>query len=117
MSKLGISASATTAVSLGNFSSTGTVTFDIEGSNDEPISISASVGPSTLSNLAAAINRESNDTGITAIVATDNKRLILHSENGDDILISSVAVTGPSFTSTLISDEGAEISSPTILWG
>ena len=115
MSKLGISASATTAVSLGNFSSTGTVTFDIEGSNDEPISISASVGPSTLSNLAAAINRESNDTGITATVATDNKRLILHSENGDDILISSVAVTGPSFTSTLISDEGAEISSPTIL--
>ena len=115
MSKLGISAEAITAVSLGDFTSTGTVSFEIEGKNDEPISISASVGPTTLSNLVAAINRESNDTGITATLAIDARRLILHSNDGDDILISSVISTGPSFTSTLISEDGSEISSPTIL--
>ncbi len=115
MSKLGISAKALTAVSLSNFSSTGTVNFEIEGKNDTPISISASVGPNTLSNLVAAVNRESNDTGITATLATDSRRLILHSKDGDDILISSVASTGPSFTSTLISEDGSEISSPTVL--
>ena len=115
MSKLGISAEAITAISLGNFTSTGTVSFEIEGKNDEPISIAASVGPTTLSNLVAAVNRESNDTGITATLATDARRLILHSKDGDDILISSVTSTGPSFTSTLISEDGSEISYPRVL--
>ena len=47
-----------------------------------------------LSDLAAAINAQSSKTGISATLTSDNSKIELVNENGDDIVIEGFANTG-----------------------
>ena len=92
---LGIKASANMRVELSNLTTTGTVEFKIEGDNDTPIAISASVVPSDLTNLVTALNDQSSRTGITAILSSNKKRIIMEKADGKDIFLSDYASSAP----------------------
>ena len=79
------------SVLINNFSTTGTVAFNLESENQEPLSISASVSPTNVSNLVDAINNISNLTGVKAQASSNNDALTLISDDGNDIMISSLA--------------------------
>ena len=68
-----------------------------------------------VSNLVDAINNISNLTGVTAQANTNNDALTLISEDGNDIMISSLSATSPTFDGQVISsfpshDAGRTIS-------
>jgi flagellin len=86
----GAFAEARTVVSMGNFSSSGLVSFSLRGAGSSLISISATIAStSDLSDLASAINQQSATTGISAKSEGDTIKLI--NDAGDDIEISSFA--------------------------
>ena len=111
LSDIGASSTAYTIVDLKNFSGSGTVTFNIEGKNENPIQISANITSSNLSNLVLSINSQSSLTGIKATLSKDKDRVILNNEDGDDILISKLDSSSPSFTASVINDNGIIASS------
>ena len=74
LSDIGASSTAYTIVDLKNFSGSGTVTFNIEGKNENPIQISANITSSNLSNLVLSINSQSSLTGIKATLSKDKDR-------------------------------------------
>ena len=92
------------------------VEFKIEGDNDTPISISASVTPSDLTNLATALNDQSSRTGISAHLSSNKKRVILEKADGKDIFLSDYASTSPQISSTIINSQGGE-AAPALLLG
>ena len=92
----GITADATTTVTMDNLTGTGGfVTFNLTGSGAGGLqAIGAAVAdPSDLSALADAINDKSSSTGITA--TTSAGALTLTSKAGDDIVIGNFAVDDP----------------------
>ncbi len=116
----GITATATTEATISGLSESGTVTFDLSGQNDVAVSISATVTGTNgaggdLSALAAAINDETGNTGISAAVTSDTNELVLSNSDGYDIKIgdfshsataaASIEVTGQSGAATTISDD------------
>ncbi|HAK98018.1 MAG TPA: hypothetical protein DCP14_01605, partial [Rhodobiaceae bacterium] len=111
----GLVAKTKTIVRLNNFATTGTIAFNLESENQEPLAISASVSATNVSNLVDAINNISNLTGVTAQANTNNDALTLISEDGNDIMISSLSATSPTFDGQVISsfpshDAGRTIS-------
>ena len=111
----GLVAKTKTLVRLNNFATTGTIAFNLESENQEPLAISASVSATNVSNLVDAINNISNLTGVTAQANTNNDALTLISEDGNDIMISSLSATSPTFDGQVISsfpshDAGRTIS-------
>ena len=105
---LGITARANMRVELSDLTATGTVAFKIEGDNDTPIAISASVVPSDLTNLVTALNDQSSRTGITAHLSSNKKRVILEKADGKDIFLSDYASTAPQITSKIVDAKGRE---------
>ena len=77
-----------------------------------PIEISADVTPTNLSNLAIALNKVSAETGVTAVTSTDNTRIILTSDAGDDIAISKLGAASPAFFGRFVDDDGIAETSP-----
>jgi flagellin len=77
----------------------GTVSFNLTGSNTNAVTISAAVTTTDYSALAAAINNQSGQTGITA--AVDNGVLKLTSERGDDIKIEAFNHSTAAATATV----------------
>ncbi|NBT41749.1 MAG: hypothetical protein EBT20_15005, partial [Alphaproteobacteria bacterium] len=108
----GITADAETRVELFGFASTGVVSFELEAANRVPKVISADVTPTNLSNLAIAFNKVSSETGVSAVISADSSRLILISEDGDDVAISQVGADSPSFFGRLIDKNGVAETSP-----
>ena len=108
----GVRAEAKTQVELFAFPSNGVVSFDLEVANRVPIEISADVTPSNLSNLAIALNKVSNETGVVAVTSSDNARIILTSDDGDDIVISKLGATSPLFFGRFVDDNGVAETSP-----
>ncbi|MBM5575409.1 flagellin hook IN motif-containing protein [Deefgea sp. CFH1-16] len=88
-SQTGVTAEALTQARLSNVSTAGTVSFKLVGTNNSPITISASVTGSgetaDLSALANAINERADQTGITAKLDTGNSSLVLEQKTGADI--------------------------------
>ena len=113
---LGIKASANMRVELSDLTTAGTVVFKIEGDNDTPISISASVVPSDLTNLVTALNDQSSRTGITAHLSSNKKRVILEKADGKDIFLSDYASTAPQISSKVVNSQGKE-AAPALLLG
>ena len=105
---LGIKARANMRVELSNLTTTGTVEFKIEGDNDTPIAISASVVPSDLTNLVTALNDQSSRTGITASLSSNKKRIIMEKADGKDIFLSDYAASAPQITSKIVDFQGSE---------
>jgi len=103
-------ADARTGVSLSvaNFATAGSVSFELTGSNDDPISVSAAVSVDDPGSLANEINRISGKTGITAEVV--DGEVLLTSERGDDIGITNftsaqtVTMTSTDYEGTKLTD-------------
>ena len=108
----GVKADAETRIELFNFQATGVVSFALEAGNRVPVEISADVTPTNLSNLAAAINKVSADTGVVAVTSVDKARLILTSEAGDDIAVSGLGGDSPAFFGRLIDKNAVAETSP-----
>jgi len=107
LADIGVRATAQLRVELSAFQTTGQVQFDITSLNEEPITISASVTPTTLDSLALAINRESDNTGVSAVVSTNGKRIILESKGGADIVLNNVIEGAPLFSSKVLKSDGS----------
>lgn len=90
---LGVTATAATRVELGNVPD-GIVSFELTGDNTEPVTISASVLGGSLSDLAEAINAQTNETGVSADISTSLQRLILTHDAGVDIVLGAVSTSG-----------------------
>lgn len=82
----GVAADARTLLQL-SFSGDDHYSFDLYGSNEDAVSISAEIEDGDLGLLADAINAESARTGISARVEGD--RLWVTSERGDDIALEN----------------------------
>jgi len=98
----GVSADARTNVGL-TVAASGTLSFQLTGSNTNAVTISASASATDYTALAAAINNQSGQTGISATI--ENNVLKMTSERGDDIVIADV--TGLTATVTSYSYDGA----------
>jgi flagellin len=87
----GVTATAQTSLTLGNFANSGTVSFILQGAPGangaaNPVTISAQVNNSTdLSALTKAINDQSGSTGITAVADLTNGKIALTQAQGYDI--------------------------------
>ena len=96
----GVSATADTQATIGTVTANGSLSFNLQGSNTTAVNITATVLSSDLTNLANAINSQSGNTGITATLSANKASVSLGQAQGDDIVISGTATTGPSFTLT-----------------
>jgi flagellin len=92
-SSTGVAAEAQTQATLGTLTTTGTVTFDLYGSNGTAVSIGATISDtSDLSSLAAAINAQTTNTGITA--TAEGATVTLKNKEGYDIRLANYTNTG-----------------------
>lgn len=95
----GVTGTARSEATFSGLSASGTVSFNLYGSNTTAVAISAAVTTSDLSALATAVNQRSGTTGITAEVTTAGSLKLVNSA-GYDIKIEtfehSAAVTDPS---------------------
>ena len=94
----GVTADGRTVASFST-SAAGTVSFNLTGSNTNAVTISANVTTSDYTALAAAINNQSGQTGISATV--DNGVLKMTSERGDDIKIEAFNHSTAASTATV----------------
>jgi flagellin len=92
----GVSATANTIAQISDISQNGTVSFGLKGANSTAQSISASVTTTDLTNLVNAINAVSGSTSITALLGSDNGKMILTNQDGYDIVISDFNHSGAS---------------------
>jgi flagellin len=84
----GVKASASTSATLSNLDANGTVSFNITGSNSDPVAITATVTTDDMTNLVAAINEQTGSTGISATLSTDKASLTMTQSDGDDIVLT-----------------------------
>jgi len=116
----GVTAEATTTATISTLSSDGTVSFDLFGSNNTAIGVSAAVTTNNLDSLVSAINDKTGSTGITAKLSNSGDALELTSATGDDIKFENfehsaadalttqaINVTGATGNSVVLSDGGA----------
>ena len=115
LSENGILAESNLRVDLSSFSAAGEVKFDIESLNALPITIAATITPSNIEPLARAINNETANTGVSAVLSANGKRLILESKGGDDIIFSSVSAASPEFSTKVLGTDGSAITSPLVI--
>ena len=108
----GVRADAETRLELFDFQSNGVVTFDLEALNRAPVSVSADITPTNINNLAIAINKLTDITGVSAVASTDTSRLILTSATGEDVSISKLSSTSPQFSGRLSNENGVAVSTP-----
>ena len=93
----GVTATATTSATISNLSANGTVSFNLYGSNNAAVLVSATVTTGDLNSLVSAINDKTGSTGITAEISGSGNAIALTSATGDNISIEnfehSAAVT------------------------
>ena len=68
---------------------TGQIKMDFESKNQEAINITATVSSDDMTDLAKKINEHSANTGVTAYLSVDKKKIVLESKDGDDIMVSN----------------------------
>ncbi|GAB2182505.1 hypothetical protein DLREEDagrD3_27280 [Denitratisoma sp. agr-D3] len=91
-STTGVTATAKTQAKLNGITAAGTVSFQVFGTNTNPVTVSAAVtGSGTLADLSAlanAINQKAESTGVRASLTDNNASIILTQEDGANIVIS-----------------------------
>ena len=107
----GVTADARTTATISNLVSDGTIGFSLQGSNADPIPISATITTDDLSSLANAINDQAGNTGINATISGNKKSIVLTQPAGEDIKISDYthSVNDPANTITITGNEGAGV--------
>jgi flagellin len=84
----GVTATAKTTATFSDLSADGSVSFDLQGTNTEAISINATVLADDLTNLVTALNEQAGNTGITATLSADKASITLEQSAGYDIKVS-----------------------------
>ncbi|MCH1516611.1 MAG: hypothetical protein L7U52_07855, partial [Alphaproteobacteria bacterium] len=112
-----ITATAIMRVELSEFAVAGAVSFGLESENLEPVEITADIIPTDLTNLATAINNQSNRTGVTAHLSSNKERLILESDSGKDIFLSDLTTATPAFKANVVNEDGSAASTTVTLGG
>lgn len=89
---VGVNAVARTALrlSLDDIES-GSVQFDLTGTNETPLRIEAQVNEGDLSELLQAVNRRSGETGITAELSLSGSAITLVQQEGFDIVTTNIS--------------------------
>jgi len=95
----GVTATAKTTATLSALSVSGTVGFNLQGTNTTAIGISATVLAGDLTNLVTAIQNQAGNTGISATLSADKASITLEQSAGYDIKISEMLNTG---TATMV---------------
>ena len=124
----GVTATARTSATISDLTTNGTVGFTLQGTNVDPIPISATVNPDNLGPLARAINDQSGNTGISAVLSGDNASITLVQAEGFDIKIAgfshssgtpadSLTVTGSQGAGTILTGEGGSSTNATTVGG
>ncbi len=124
----GVTSSARTTATISNLTTNGTVGFTLQGTNVDPIPISATVNPDNLGPLARSINDQSGNTGISAVISGDNASITLVQAEGFDIKIAgfshsngsaadSMTVTGNEGTGTILTGQGGSTTNSTVIGG
>jgi len=108
----GVTAEARTTATISNLVSDGTIGFSLQGSNLDPIPISATVTTDDLTALANAINDQAGNTGINATLSGNKKSITLTQAAGDDIKIADYthSVDDPANTLTITGNEGSGVA-------
>lgn len=89
-STTGVSATVSTTATLQNLSTSGTVSFNLQGDNATAVSISAAITTTDFSQLVQSINNISGTTGITAQTNGANNIVLLTNALGNDIKITAL---------------------------
>ncbi len=90
----GVSAEAKTTATLSDLSANGSLSFSLQGTNTEAVTISATVLKDDLSNLVTAVNQQTGNTGITAALSADKQSIVLEQSDGYDIKIANFEHSG-----------------------
>ena len=116
-SKFGIKAEGVTRVLIDPISviTSGTVSMSLSSGIKEATSISATVLPNDLTNLVTEINRVKAVTGVTAILTTDKKRILLENINAQDIKVTDFV--SPNNTTATVLDQNYQATSASISLG
>jgi flagellar hook-associated protein 1 FlgK len=89
---VGVSALARTALRLSlDDATSGAVQFDLTGVNDTPFRISAQVNNGNLSELMQAVNRRSDETGVTAELSLSGNAVTLVQRDGFDVVTTNIS--------------------------
>ncbi|MFT5726678.1 MAG: flagellin [Desulforhopalus sp.] len=94
----GVTAEAITTATLSGIDSAGIVSFTLAGANEgagDEIPVSALVDPADLTSLSNAINDQSGNTGIVAIISGDKQEITLSQSTGYDIKIGDYTHSVP----------------------
>ncbi|MDC1111741.1 flagellar basal body rod C-terminal domain-containing protein [Alphaproteobacteria bacterium] len=102
----GVNVTASNKVMLGPLEEgvSGAVTFDLKGKNTEAVSINASVASTDLSMLAKNINEYASQTGLTAVLTSDFKQIIIESQDGYNINFKNITAPSDFYLETLGKD-------------
>ena len=102
----GVKVSASTKLLVGPFleGTSGAITFDLKGKNTEAVSINTSIAASDITALAKEINQYTSQTGLTAVINSDFKKIIIESKDGYDINFKNVTAPSDFYLETLSDD-------------
>ncbi|MDC1133950.1 flagellar hook-associated protein FlgK [Alphaproteobacteria bacterium] len=102
----GVKVSASTKLLIGPFldGTSGAITFDLKGKNTEAVSINTSIAASDITALAKEINQYTSQTGLTAVINSDFKKIIIESKDGYDINLKNVTAPSDFYLETLSDD-------------
>jgi len=84
----GVTASASTDATISGLTNDGSISFDLQGTNTDAVTINATVLADDLTNLVTAINDQAGNTGIFATLSADKASVSLEQSAGYDIKIS-----------------------------
>jgi flagellin len=105
----GVTATAKTKATLGALSASGTVSFNLQGSNTTATAISATVLSTDLTNLVTALNEQAGNTGITATLSADKASITLEQAAGYDIKIDTMSNTAAATMTLTGSEVGGQV--------
>ncbi len=90
----GVTAEAKTTATLSDLSANGSLSFSLQGTNTDAVTISATVLKDDLSNLVTAVNQQTGNTGITAALSADKQSVVLEQSDGYNIKIGNFEHSG-----------------------
>ena len=102
---MGVSAAAFSRISLSNIPD-GIVSFSLVGGDGGAQDVTAAVRDGSMATLRDAVNSRANQTGITAALSSDGKRLLLDQKDGNDIVLNRVRSAGGAFTAQIVDQVG-----------
>lgn len=89
---IGVSAVARTAIRLSlDGVGSGTTQFDLKGVNDTALKITAQINDGDLSELVQAVNRRSDETGVTAELSVSGNAVTLVQRDGFDVVTTNIS--------------------------